>query len=269
MGAASRTDGLQFQYNQSTTAIDGAGTWTAFTALDYFNPGQATGSGSMQHSALISASITGLSIAPGATFCLRWNDFNATGADDGMAVDDFMLSDIVVPAPCTITVTFLGSPSACNDNGTPNDPNDDFFTQDVRGVFFNRPSTDSLRLVPGGDQIGSYAIHVGDIVGNQHIFNNVKFKADGTPTEIEMHFTAEPTCIDAATGPTVMECSEPCTITVTFLGSPSACNDNGTPNDPNDDFFTQDVQASFSTAHLPIAFGWCPAVTKSVLMPSM
>ncbi len=92
VGAAARTDGMQFQYNQNTTAINGAGTWTSFNALDYFNPGQATGSGSMLHSALISSPITGLSIAPGATFCFRWNDFNASGSDDGLAVDDFSLN---------------------------------------------------------------------------------------------------------------------------------------------------------------------------------
>ncbi len=380
-GATGRTDRINFEYNANTTAINGAGTWVSVPALDYINAiNSPVGGGTMLHSANLSANLTGLSIANGATFCFRWVSFDASGADDGMAVDDYSLSalttvpvndlcanatpivanggnicgttigagadlpnggadcdgpdsdaegqgvwytftgdgqawDFFFPAsggwdpevnvysgtcasltcvvgdddsggglsaaftvntvagvtyyvyvhpasssggtsdfcftadiqapPCTITVDFLGNPSACNDNGTPNDPTDDFFTQNVRGVFFNRPLTDSLRLVPGGDQIGSYAIHVNDIIGNQHVFNNVQFKADGTSTEIEMHFTAEPTCIDAATGPSVMECSEPCTITVDFLGNPSACNDNGTPNDPSDDFFTQNVRGVF------------------------
>jgi len=29
------------------------------------------------------------SIPSGAGFLIRWNDFNATGADDGLAIDDF------------------------------------------------------------------------------------------------------------------------------------------------------------------------------------
>ncbi len=155
----------------------------------------------------------------------------------------------VNPAPCTITVDFFGNPSACNDNGTPNDPTDDFFTQNIHASFFNRPTTGSLQIVPGGDQIGTYSIPVNQIIGNSHTFNGVQLKADGTPTNIQMNFTDLPACIDAATGPTVQPCSTPppsCDITnINFLGNPSACNDNGTPNDPTDDFFTQDLQAIF------------------------
>jgi hypothetical protein len=50
----------------------------------------------------VSSSITGLSIPNGATFWFRWFDFNASGADDGLAVDDFSLTpsgDVVVSDP--------------------------------------------------------------------------------------------------------------------------------------------------------------------------
>ena len=36
------------------------------------------------------ATISGLSIPNGATFFIRWTDFDASGADDGLAVDDFV-----------------------------------------------------------------------------------------------------------------------------------------------------------------------------------
>jgi hypothetical protein len=42
--------------------------------------------------AAVSASITGLSIANGATIWIRWSDFNASSADDGLAVDNFSLT---------------------------------------------------------------------------------------------------------------------------------------------------------------------------------
>ena len=161
---------------------------------------------------------------------------------------DLNFTITVEPDPCTITVDFFGNPSACNDNGTPNDPSDDFFTQNIHASFFNRPSTGSLQIVPGGDQIGSYSIPVNQIIGNAHTFNAVQLKADGTPSIVQMNFTDDPGCIDADTGPTVQPCSTPpppCTITVDFFGNPSACNDNGTPNDPSDDFFTQNIHASF------------------------
>ncbi len=116
VGTANRTDGIQFQYNQSTTAINGAGTWTSFAALDYFNPGQAAGSGTMQHSATISSAITGLNIAAGATFCFRWNSFDATGADDGIGVDDYSLGNIVVAGgnpPVVLTCPTNTTTAAC------------------------------------------------------------------------------------------------------------------------------------------------------------
>ena len=90
VGTASRPDGLDFQYSTNATSLT-TGTWTDFNALDYGNPGLATGSGSLQHSSSISSTITGLSIANGATFWIRWVDFNATSSDDGMGVDDFSI----------------------------------------------------------------------------------------------------------------------------------------------------------------------------------
>ncbi|MGB4848166.1 MAG: hypothetical protein WBP41_09630, partial [Saprospiraceae bacterium] len=174
--------------------------------------------------------------------------FNVNGTVGNCTGLDMIFTITVNPAVCTITVDFLGNQSPCNDNGTPNDPTDDFFTQNIHASFFNRPLTGSLQIVPGGDQIGTYSIPVNQIIGNSHIFSAVQLKADGTPSVIQMNFTADPSCIDAATGPTVQPCSAPpppCTITVNFLGNPGPCNDNGTPNNPTDDFFTQNIQANF------------------------
>ncbi len=124
-----------------------------------------------------------------------------------------------IAAPlCDISsVNFLGSPSSCNDNGTPFDISDDFFTQNIQSNFINRPLTGDLQIVPGGDEIGTYTIPVASIVGNTHTFTGVKFKADGTPTVISMNFTDEPTCSEAQTGPSVQACSTPsCTNSTPF-----------------------------------------------------
>lgn len=94
VGSANRSDRIEFVYSTDATALNN-GTWTAVTQLNYENPGQpATGNSSLQHSANISHTITGLNIADGETLWIRWIDFNASGADDGMGVDDF---SIVVP----------------------------------------------------------------------------------------------------------------------------------------------------------------------------
>jgi predicted extracellular nuclease len=94
VGATNRSDRLDFQYSVDATSLT-TGTWTDVNALDYANPGQpATGSGSQQHAAALAATITGLSIPDGATFYLRWTDFNAAGADDAMGVDNFSLTPV-------------------------------------------------------------------------------------------------------------------------------------------------------------------------------
>ncbi|MBK8702791.1 MAG: hypothetical protein IPN33_03685 [Saprospiraceae bacterium] len=174
------------------------------------------------------------------------------------------------PPPCTITVNFSGNPGPCDDNGTPNDLSDDFFTHNVSASFFNRPFTGSLQIVPGGDVIGSYSILTTSIVGNSHIFNNVKFKADGTPTVVTMNFTDDPSCSDTKTGPTVAPCSTPpppCTITVNFFGNPGPCNNNGTPSDPSDDFLRTMSARPFLIAPLPAACKSCPAAMLLAPIP--
>lgn len=90
VGTASRSDRLDFQYSLDASSLT-TGSWIDFNSLDYANPGQTTGSGSEQHSSIISSNITGLTIADGSTFWLRWNDLNVSGADDGMAIDDFSI----------------------------------------------------------------------------------------------------------------------------------------------------------------------------------
>ena len=91
VGSATRSDQINFEYSLDATSLSD-GTWSNFDDLDYVNPGQATGNGSLQHSEAISNTITGLSIANGGFIWIRWTDQNSSGADDGMAIDDFSIS---------------------------------------------------------------------------------------------------------------------------------------------------------------------------------
>lgn len=100
LGTASRTDQLDFQYSTDATTL-ATGTWTDVNALDFTTPNTTT-TGSKDGNAVgnrtaISSTITGVSIAPGATFWIRWTDFDATGSDDGLAVDDFSLTALNQP----------------------------------------------------------------------------------------------------------------------------------------------------------------------------
>ena len=95
--AAARTDRLDFQYSTNATNL-ATGTWTDVDSLDFNGPiGTAASATALDgnaaaNRAAITFTITGLNIAPGATFFIRWNDFNAAGSDDGLAVDDFSLT---------------------------------------------------------------------------------------------------------------------------------------------------------------------------------
>lgn len=86
-GVANRAsaDRLDFWY-----AIDG-GDRVDFDDLDFLSQNTAT-TGALDgnvNSTFISATITGLNIAAGSLFVIRWSDFDVSGSEDGLAIDDF------------------------------------------------------------------------------------------------------------------------------------------------------------------------------------
>ena len=95
LGTADRTDELDFQFSTDATDL-ATGTWTAVAALKFVTPDTATvgaknGNASTDRTA-IAATIAPAGIAGGATFWIRWVDSDASGGDDGLAVDDFVLT---------------------------------------------------------------------------------------------------------------------------------------------------------------------------------
>lgn len=95
LGTAARTDQLGFQYSTNATDLV-TGSWTSVAALNFVTPDTATvgaknGNAAADRTAL-SSTISGLSVANGATFWIRWTDTDATSSDDGLAVDDFSLT---------------------------------------------------------------------------------------------------------------------------------------------------------------------------------
>jgi hypothetical protein len=109
--AAARDDRLDFQISLNATGLT-TGTWTDVNALDFTNPiktaaaqGPLDGNAAANRTA-ITHTITGLSIAPGETFWIRWNDFNAAGGDDGLAIDDFSLTPVTAAGGESQSVVF-------------------------------------------------------------------------------------------------------------------------------------------------------------------
>jgi hypothetical protein len=96
LGALARVDRLDFQYSLDATSLS-TPTWTNVDALDFTAPVTGPATGALDGNAganrtNLAGTIGSLSIAPGAVFWIRWTDFNASGADDGLSVDDFSLT---------------------------------------------------------------------------------------------------------------------------------------------------------------------------------
>jgi hypothetical protein len=105
LGTADRTDQLSFQYSLDTASLT-TGTWTDVGGLTFVTPDTVTAGAKNGNAAAdrtyLAATIGGLSIADGTTFWVRWRDENASGADDGLAVDDFSVKPVfAIPEPST------------------------------------------------------------------------------------------------------------------------------------------------------------------------
>jgi methionine-rich copper-binding protein CopC len=90
-GTAARTDQLDFQYSLNATSLS-TGTWVDANSLDFVSPSTASTGAKDGNAAanrtVKTATITGLNISNNTNFWFRWNDADASGADDGLAIDD-------------------------------------------------------------------------------------------------------------------------------------------------------------------------------------
>lgn len=96
LGTVDRVDRIDFQYSLDATSLT-TGIWTDVNTLDFSSPNTAAPTGAKDGNSAtfrtaLSDTIPALAIANGATFWIRWTDFNASGADDGLSVDDFSLT---------------------------------------------------------------------------------------------------------------------------------------------------------------------------------
>lgn len=106
LGTAARTDQINFEISTNATDLS-TGTYTGVAALNFVTPDTATtgaknGNAAADRTAL-STTISSLSIPNGASFFIRWTDTDASGADDGLAVDDFSITPNPAGPP-TLTI---------------------------------------------------------------------------------------------------------------------------------------------------------------------
>lgn len=113
-------DSLLFQYSTDATSLT-TGTWVSVSALNFFSPVITGTTGALDGNAAlnrtnITSTIT-ISIPNGSSFYIRWNDFNVSGADDGLGIDDFTLTPNIAASVNNIIrdpnyVRISGNPSS-------------------------------------------------------------------------------------------------------------------------------------------------------------
>ncbi|SEQ38085.1 Por secretion system C-terminal sorting domain-containing protein [Neolewinella agarilytica] len=151
--------------------------------------------------------------------------------------DDRCFDDITFEAstcsPCEITGV-LSNQSECDANNTPTDGSDDFFTVDLTVTGFNTGA--SWGAFVDGERIAA---------GSYGQTQELEFLTGTGTFTIEVMDVDNGDCIDVLTITAPESCPtfEPCDITA-VLSNQSECNDNDTPRDGSDDFFTVDVMVT-------------------------
>lgn len=127
LGTTGRVDRMEFEYSTTATSVGGTG-FTPATSANFTAPVTSGTTGALNgnsaaNRAAVTATIGGLNIPNGATFWIRYVDFDASGSDDGLAIDDFSLTPC---ATATASIVSNNGPVCSGSNavftltGTPN-----------------------------------------------------------------------------------------------------------------------------------------------------
>lgn len=115
LGTAGRADRLAFEFSTTATNLLGTG-FTALTALDFSSPTTAGPLGVLDgnlaaNQRTVAGTIAGLELLAGQSIFLRFLDIDASGADDGLAIDNFRAEAVTlgaVPEPSTWMMLIAG-----------------------------------------------------------------------------------------------------------------------------------------------------------------
>ena len=237
LGATGRNDRLDFQFSTDATNLS-TGTWTDANGLDFISPnstpvGPFDGNATANRTTL-TYTINGLSIPNGSEFAIRWTDLDVTGAEDGLAVDDFTMTLGCTPPTNQPTALNL-TPSLQSITGSFTAAAAGTTNADAYLVLISTSAT--LSDMPASGTV--YAID--DVIGNAKVVsigNTTTFTASGLTPSTTYYFyiisTGGTTCYNVTsplTGNTATTAPPVCTPPVTQASNLSATNITGTSID--------------------------------------
>jgi uncharacterized repeat protein (TIGR01451 family) len=193
LGATGRADRIDFQYSTDATSL-ASGTWTDVNTLDFSSPITTGTAGALDGNAAanrtaISATITGLAIAAGAEFYIRWIDFNATGADDGLSVDDFSLTpDAGGPVTPTLSINDVAVTEGNSGGTTATFTVSLTAPAGVGGVTFDIATANGTATTANNDYVASSLTGQTIPAGSSTYSFNVTVNGDPTPEPNETYF---------------------------------------------------------------------------------
>ena len=185
IGATNHSDRLDFSYSTDATSLN-TGTWVDVDELDYQNDPSTTtfNGGSAIQTKNIEYTITGLNIANDAVFFIRFVDFDTTGADDGLAIDDFSIENASLSGntpSLTANNLNLGNQNA-NTTSNATALNLNYANLDGTSVTLETAAPFTISTTIGGPYLNAITITGAELTGdNKDVF--VKFN----PTSIGLY----------------------------------------------------------------------------------
>jgi len=176
-GGNANIQSLVFSYSTTATTIT-SGAYTTVSALDFKSPvhtataAALNGNAAANQVAGITATITGLNIAPNGTIMLRWTDADDSGSDHGLAVDDLSATAAFAAAATApaVTTTRAGGLTASSFISGGNVSTNGGSVLTGKGLAWGETAALGSQTSTSGTATGPYTTNLATLSPNTHYY---------------------------------------------------------------------------------------------------